>query len=488
MTDTGNRQSSAGGKTIKSLGVFALAMINIAAVLTLRKFPPMAEYGWSSIGWCMLGAVFFLIPLSLSTAEMATGWPKGGGVYAWVREAFGESWGFFAVWCEWAQNLVWFPTVLSFIASSFAFAINPDLANNGWFLFTVMMTAFWGCTIVNIFGQKVAGKFNNIGVVIGTVIPAFFMIVLGIAYPLLGNTIQIPFSPSALLPQLNFSTLPFVATVVMLFFGMEMAGYHAMETRNPSRDFPRAILLSASFILAVTLACTLAIAFVVPQNNISFSAGIMQAFQVFLDTFHLAWLIGPIAVLITVGALAQLATWMAGPAKGLGAVALRGNLPPVFRYQNRHGSPTAVLLIQGVIGTVISMLFLFVPNASSAYWFLTAMMVQLLCITYFLMFAAVIRLRYTQPQTPRAYRIPGGRTGVWIVSVSGCLACLYTIAMSFLPPTAISHLNIWAYALPMLLGTAALAIPPFIFLKFKRPNWSSPSQDSNGTGTVDQQP
>lgn len=75
----------------KVLGIFALAMINVAAVLSIRNFPSMAMFGWQCIGWYIIGTVLFLIPLSLAGAELATMLSdKGGGVYAWCKEAFGE--------------------------------------------------------------------------------------------------------------------------------------------------------------------------------------------------------------------------------------------------------------------------------------------------------------------------------------------------------------------------------------------------------------
>ena len=56
----------------KVLGLFALAMINVAAVLSIRNFPSMAVYGWSCIGWYIIGAILFLIPISLAGAELAS--------------------------------------------------------------------------------------------------------------------------------------------------------------------------------------------------------------------------------------------------------------------------------------------------------------------------------------------------------------------------------------------------------------------------------
>ena len=110
----------------KMIGVFTLAMINVAAVLSIRNFPQMSVYGWQSIGWYLIGLLFFLIPISLVGAELATGWPKGGGVYAWVKEAFGHKGGFVAIFCEWSNNLVWFPTVLSFVAGTFLFLVSSN--------------------------------------------------------------------------------------------------------------------------------------------------------------------------------------------------------------------------------------------------------------------------------------------------------------------------------------------------------------------------
>ncbi len=169
----------------KALGIFALAMINVAAVLSLRNFPAMAEYGWSSIGWYVIGTITFLIPLTLASAELATGWPKGGGVYAWVKEAFGDQSGFIAIFCDWSNNLVWFPTVLAFIASTFAFALNPSLASNGLYMFVVMMIAFWGTTFLALLGSKGSSRFQSFGVIAGTIIPGSLIIVTGGLVPAL---------------------------------------------------------------------------------------------------------------------------------------------------------------------------------------------------------------------------------------------------------------------------------------------------------------
>ncbi len=462
--------SNGNGKS-KALGVFALAMINVAAVLSLRNYPSMAVYGWSSIGWYLIGTISFLVPLTLAGAELATGWPQGGGVYAWVREAFGEKLGFIAVFCEWSNNLVWFPTVLAFIASTFFFAINPNLANNSTLMFVVMMIAFWGTTLISNMGESVSSRFGSFGVIAGSIIPAVLIIVLGLAYVLTGKPLALPpFTAGAAMPTINLSTLPFIATVVLLFAGMEMAGFHALEVRNPQKDFPKAMAISALIIFFLTVIGTLAIAIVVPVSSLNLAAGLMQAFQAFLEAFNLTWLLAPLAILVAIGGLATLASWLAGPALGLGVVADEGHMPPLFQRRNKVGAPTGVLVLQAVLGTAISLLYLFIPSISAAYWVLSALTVLLLCIVYLMVFASLIKLRYSQPNTPRAFKIPGGMAGIWIIGGLGLLSSGFTFLVSLVPPGD-SGIPVLGYAVIMLIGTAILALPPLVFMALKKPSW-----------------
>ncbi|MDD1769751.1 MAG: APC family permease [Methanomassiliicoccales archaeon] len=456
----------------KILGIFSLAMINVAAVLSIRNFPSMAMYGWSSVGWYLIGTLLFLIPISLAGAELATGWPKGGGVYAWCKEAFGEKGGFTAVFCEWSNNLVWFPTVLAFVASTLAFAITPDLANNSIYMFSVMMVAFWGTTFIAFMGEGVTSKFTNIGVIIGSIIPAVLIIGFGVAWLAGGNTLAIPpFSFDQLIPQINGETFPFFATVILLFAGMEMAGFHALEVKNPQKTFPRAMFFSAIIILIITILGTLAIAFVIPPDQLNLASGVMQALQYFFAAYNLSWLVAPMAILITLGGIVLLAAWLIGPALGLGIVAKEGNMPPMFNKTNKKGSPMGVLVVQALIGTAISLLYVFLPSVNQAYWLLSAITVELLCVVYFLIFASLIKLRYSQPDTPRSYRIPGGMIGVWIVGGAGLVGIVLCFIAGIMPPSGIFSSGPLAYVLTILAGTALLAVPPLIFLKLRKPSW-----------------
>ena len=100
------------------ISVFILAMLNVSMMASLRNLPLVAEYGYSAIFYFVIVGIMFLLPCALVSAELATGWPKSGGVYIWVREAFGDLWGFFAIWMQWVHNVAWYPVIMSFVYKS----------------------------------------------------------------------------------------------------------------------------------------------------------------------------------------------------------------------------------------------------------------------------------------------------------------------------------------------------------------------------------
>ena len=130
----------------RTIGWVSLAMINLAIIYSVRGLPLMAEEGIRAITFMAVSAVIFLIPISLVTAELSSTWPpKGdGGVYIWVNEALGKRWAFLAIWLQWSENVIWFPTVLSFIAATLAYAFSPQLAENKFYTLTVVLLVYWG--------------------------------------------------------------------------------------------------------------------------------------------------------------------------------------------------------------------------------------------------------------------------------------------------------------------------------------------------------
>lgn len=461
-----------GNGSRKKVGVFVLAMITVAAVISIRSLPITAEYGLASIFYIILAAVIFFIPVSLVSAELATGWPMRGGVYVWVKEAFGPQWGFLAIWLQWIENVIWYPTALSFIPATIAYAINPELANNKYFMLAFILAIFWGCTFYNFLGMRAAGFLSSFGVILGSILPGILIVVLGVYWLGSGHVSQIAFSIDNLVPDLtHVSNMVLLAGVLLGIAGMEMSAVHAKEVDNPRKDYPKAIFMSALIILVLTALGSLSIAVVVPQKEISLVAGVMEAFDYFFKAYHLDWMVPIVALLMSLGGLALVSTWLIGPSKGLLATAENGDIPPVFQKLNKHGMPVPILILQGVIVTGLSLIFLLMPSVNSSYWILTALTMQLYLIMYFLMFLAAIKLRYSQPNTPRAYKIPLGNFGMWVVAGIGILGALFTIIIGFVPPTQLKAGSTLFYEAFLGIGIFVFCVIPFIIYKFRKPEW-----------------
>ena len=112
----------ASGKPVV-ITMMAFAIMNFMTVVSLRGLPAQAEYGLVSIFYYVFAAVVFLIPTALVAAELASTFPKQGGVFRWVGEAFGPRWGFAAVYWQWQAWVLWLPAVLIFGAAALAYRL-----------------------------------------------------------------------------------------------------------------------------------------------------------------------------------------------------------------------------------------------------------------------------------------------------------------------------------------------------------------------------
>jgi amino acid transporter len=216
----------------------------------------------------------------------------------------------------------------------------------------------------------------------------------------------------------------------------------------------------------------LTIAMILPQKEISLTAGTMQAINSFFSIYHLKWMVPVVAFLIVIGALASLSTWIVGPSRGLLAAAEQGNLPPLLRKVNKKNMPKALLIGQALVMTLLSFLFVFMPSFDSAYWILTVLVAQAYLIMYILMFTAAIYLRYKAPKIPRSYRVPGGKVGIWCIGILGIATSLFSMFVGFFPPANFSSGDAFFYVFFLITGVALILIGPSLILYFKKPYWN----------------
>lgn len=469
------------GKATK-LSVATLAIMNVTAVVSLRGLPAEAEYGLSSAFYYLFAAIVFLIPTALVAAELAAMFSdKQGGVFRWVGEAFGKRMGFLAIWLQWVESTIWYPTVLTFGAVSLAFigmngTHDMALASNRIYTLVVVLAIYWLATFISLKGMSWVGKVSKIGGLVGTIIPAGLLVVLAIVYLVSGGHSQLDFHGSFFPDLTNFDNLVLASSIFLFYAGMEMGGIHVKDVDNPSRNYPKAVFIGSFVTVLIFILGTYSLGIIIPKSEINLTQSLLVGFDRYFAYIRASWLSPVIAIALAFGVLAGVLTWVAGPSKGIFAVGRAGYLPPFFQKTNANGVQRNILLIQGALVTLLGLLFVVMPSVQSFYQILSQLTVLLYLIMYLLMFAAAIYLRYSMKKASRPFRIGSKGNGLmWIVGGVGFLGSLLAFILSFIPPgqIAVGSKAMW-YAV-LVIGCIVVVVIPLIIYALRKPSWKDPS-------------
>ncbi|NUS42151.1 MAG: amino acid permease, partial [Mycobacteriaceae bacterium] len=433
----------------KYLTVSALGFTTAASIVTsLRGLPMMAKEEMTMFFYIGFATVLFLIPAGLVAAELGSAFgTEAGGLYAWVSGAFGKKVGFAVIFLSWIQVIVFYPTGMSFAAAGVAYAFDrPDIAQNHVYVGIFAIAAFWLCTLVAFVSNQFALKVTRAGFLLGTALPGIVLVAVFIWWVCAGHSIGWEHTAARAVtvtehghdaprffPYIaGLSGVSFLAGILLNFAGVEAQGVHAMELKNPAKGYPAAIMVAAVTAFGIFTLGALAVAGIVPYSRMDLNTGVFDAFTTgFTELIHTAWPVRILAALIAYGALAGVLAWILGPSRGVLATARDGLLPPLLQKVNGRGVQVNILVIQGVVVTLLSSIYLVMDDVSSAFFLISAMAVSLYLIIYMAMYAAAIRLRYSRPDLPRAFTIPGGTIGMWIFAGTGFLAVAFAFVLAF---------------------------------------------------------
>jgi len=454
------------------IGVLTLTLMTAALFLTLRNMPMMADTGMRMVFFNIITVFAFLIPVALVSAELATAWPKNG-VFHWVEAAFGTRWGLTAVWLQWVQSLFGITSILSYVAASLAYAINPALSNSRGFIVTVILVVYWAATLLNLRGMRASSLISSVCLGAGVLLPTVLLVGLAVLYVSQGHPLQLNLSMTVdnWLP-VNDARQSLVLFLSFIFgvVGIEVSASHAREVDNVQHNYPIAVFSAAILGFVLTLLGGLAVAAVLPKDKLDLVSGSVQALQALFHTWHIDGLLPPVALLVALGAAGQVSTWVVGPVKGMWAAGRAGNLPTVLQATNAHGVPRNLLMVQASLMSTVALVFLVVPSIDSAFLLLTSAAVILYAVMYLMLFATAIRLRYSHADTPRPYRVPGGRSwGLWLVAGTGFATTFACFLIGFLPPG--TDIGALTYALAMFFTLMVMLVAPQLLYRWRRPEW-----------------
>lgn len=422
----------------RTLGVTDLVFLNIAAILGIRWLSTAAQMGPSSLVLWVLAVVIFFIPSGLTVMELSSRDSGEGGIYLWIKAAFGEQHGFIAGWAYWVNNLFYFPGLLLFIAGAFLFFGGSEwlgLGESGLYNAAFSLTLLWLVIGTNVIGLERGKWIQNIGAIATGAV--FVVLAVGGIWAWAKHGSATSITSASMLPNFSdFSTLTFFATMTFAFAGLELGPVMGGEIKNPARSLPRSMLISGLIIATIYIAGTGLLMVAVPEGEINVISGIPQALAAIGERIALPSLAVVGALLVVMSSTGGLGAWISGVARIPYVIGIDRYLPAALgKTHPKWGTPHVALITQGVVVTFLMLAAVAESTIEEAYIMLLDMCIVLYFIPFLYMFAALPALRRKAAGNNAGISlVPGGTIGLWLCSGLGFAATLLSVALAVMPP------------------------------------------------------
>jgi glutamate:GABA antiporter len=444
----------------KTLGRTDMVLFTVSAILLLDTLAAAASIGSSSIFWWLFLGVVFFIPFAMICAEMGCTYPEQGGIYAWVRDAFGGRWGSRASWYYWVNNTVWVPAIFILFAGMFKQLFFPDLGTGA--MIGIGVGLVWLTVVLNVVTLDIGKWIPNIGAVLKIVV--FVAVIAGAVSYTREFGMANPITLETLTPNWS-SGLQYIPAIVYGMLGFELVSASSEEMKDPARDVPRAIFISGFIIITLYTAATIAVLAALPTGDIDLVEGLIDT----LNSFFGASAGGQLLVLaLGIAALYTFfsngVTWSLGCNRAAAEAARGGELPSVFGIESKsRGTPVGAAVMMGLFATAALILYgLLAKSNEEMFWSLFAFSAVIFLLPYFGMLCAFIRSRSVDVDRHRPFRIPGG-TAVATVLAGICIVVLGLSIVLFIytPGEGLQWPVISGAAVMILLGEILIRIAEY---------------------------
>jgi amino acid transporter len=421
----------------RELGARDLTLFAIAGIIGVRWIASAAHAGSGSILLWLLAALFFLIPLSIAVAALTARDPGAGGMYLWSRRDFGPWHGFLCFWIYWMSTVIWFPSAAMFYSSAAVFTLGSRyaaLANNRMYLVAASLLIIWIALGTNIVGMKIGKWTENLGAISTWTLGIMLAVVAFLIWKQRGSATHFH-----LLPDFNWGTVNFWASIAYGMTGMEVAGLMGAEMRNPARDLPRAAWIASVFTTLFYAGSTAALLVVLAPEKISDLNGLAQTGQAAGEILGASWLSSCLAALVLCSAIGQFGSLASGVARMPFAAGADHLLPePFARIHPRWATPWISILTFGALASVLLIAVQLGDTAQAAYQTTVSLMV----ISGFLPFLYIFGSAW--------------KAGNKLSAISGWAVTVLAIVCAVVPTSEVTR--IWLFELKLALGTAAVIL------------------------------
>ncbi len=394
----------------KKFNLGSVILSVICVVFVAEAAAPVAAIGNSQFFWWIFMIVLFLIPYGMISSELGTTYPGDGGLYDWVNKAYpGTKWGARASWWYWLNFPLWMASLavmcpdLITIATGVELGIFPSLLIQLAFVWIVTFIAFYPvCDNIIIL---------NVCAVIKVVL-AVLVGVMGIYFGIKNGFVN-DMSPITFLPSFDLNSLSYISVIIFNMLGFEVVCTFSDDMTDPKKQIPQAIVIGGLVIAAIYLLGGFGIGAAIPVSEISADSGLIDAVMLMTGKGG-GIFIGAVALLFMVTLFGNMISWSMGVNSTAAYAADNGDMPKIFTKRwAKNDMPIGSALMNGIVATIIVLLGVvmqIVAPESELFWSFFALNLVLFLMSYLPVFPAFLKLRKTDPDTERPFRVPGGKT------------------------------------------------------------------------------
>ena len=427
-------------KKKKKFRLFDAILATVCITLVAESVMPTAAIGNSQYFWWIFLIIAFCIPYGMISAELGTTYQSEGGMYDWVKRAFGPKWAARVAWNYWVNFPLWIASLAVAVTDVIMGIMEIELSI--FWLLVLQLAYTW---IVSFLGTQRIGESKCI-VNIGTFFKIAFMVglvFLGIyVFVKTGESANPITSVADLLPSLDLAGLSFLSVIIFNFLGFEVVATFAEDMENPKKEIPKALIVGGVL---------MALFYILPATGINIAmtledaeaSGITESFMILLTNLGLPSDFVRIMVIV-VGMMfiytmvANIVSWSFGVNSVAKYSADDGGLPKIFSKTNRQGVPHMASIMNGVVASVIVIVGIILgevsESASNLFWTFFSLSLVTLLISYIPLFPAFLKLRKTD-KTKRVYTVPGNDLVLglftWVPFVLLILGIVFTLFGDF---------------------------------------------------------
>ena len=388
----------------KNFRLLDAVLAAVCIILVVEAAAPSAAIGNSQYFWWLFLLGAFFLPYGLVSAELGTTYSDEGGLFDWVKRAYGRNWGSRVAWYYWINFAFWMASLAVLFTSIIDQAFGTEIPV---VLSVIIQLAFiWIICFLSLFSVSE----NKVLINIGTAMKILLMTALGvfgIYYAITHGVANPVTSVRDLLP--GFDGIPFIAIILFNFMGFEVVATFSSEMENPKKQIPQALLLGGICIAVFYIFAAFGIGVAIPIDELSTSEGLLESFYYFFDHLGIAAgvLIPIIAILFLYTLIVNLLSWALGVNYVASYAADNSAMPKFFGIKNKNQAPLGAAVMNGIVASVLIIAAPFIPD-QDVFWGFFALQIITLLMSYILMFPAFKKLRRIDPGAERPFRVPGG--------------------------------------------------------------------------------